>query len=344
MSSEPKPRGWRVVLVWAGRGLFTIFLLALVTLVVFRILTFTRERQTAEQAAPASGRFVAAGDIRVYIQEDGPPSGLPVVLIHGFGAWSETWKKTTSVLAAHGFHSIAVDVPPFGFSEKVTNGAFSRQAQAKRIIKVLDALQLKQVVLVGHSVGARPTVEVALLAPDRIQGLVLVDGAFGFGNDSQFEPNHPTLLVRAFFALPPLRNAVLSATATNPLMTRKLLSTFVADPTILTPALLSVYQKPFAVQDSTNRLGDWLKVLSVDEDTSLSGTLSNFSRLAMPTLLIWGDKDTITPLWQGEKLNRIISNSSLNVLKGLGHIPQIEDSVQFNNSLLPFLEQVSRRT
>jgi pimeloyl-ACP methyl ester carboxylesterase len=342
MLGESRFRALRLVLKWAERGLLTIVILALATLTVFRILTFTRERQTAEQAAPATGHFVSAGDIRLYVEEDDPSSGLPVVLIHGFGAWSETWKKTTSVLAAHGFHAIALDVPPFGFSEKVTDGAFSRQAQAQRIIRVLDTLQLKQVILAGHSVGGRPTIEVALLAPDRIKALVLVDAALGFGSDGQLEQNHPALAARAFFALHPLRNAVLSATATNPLMTKRLLSTFVANPEVLTPALLSVYQKPLAVKDSTNRLGDWLKVLSVDQGTSLSGKLTNLSRLAMPTLLVWGGQDTITPLWQGEKLKELISNSSLTVLKGLGHIPQIEDSVQFNNALLPFLEQVRR--
>jgi pimeloyl-ACP methyl ester carboxylesterase len=330
------------VLRWAGRGLLAILILALAGLAAFRILSLNREKQTAEEAAPASGHFVSAGDIRVFVEEDGPDTGLPVVFVHGFGAWSETWKTTTSVLATHGFHTVAVDMPPFGFSEKVTDGTFSRQAQARRIIKVLDSLRLQQVILVGHSVGARPTVEVALMAPDRIRAMVLVDGAFGFGSDRQFEPNHPALLARALFSLHPLRNAVLSATATNPLMTKRLLSSFVADPEVLTPALLSVYQKPFAVKDSTNRLGDWMKVLSMDEDTSLSGKLANFSKLGMPTLLIWGDKDTITPLWQGEELKKVISNSSLNVLKGLGHIPQIEDPVQFNHSLLPFLEQVKR--
>lgn len=339
---ESKSGGLTLVLKWVGRGLLAILVLAVATLTVFRILAFTRESQTAEQAAPAGGHFVSAGDIRLYVEEDGPKDGLPVVFIHGFGAWSETWKKTTTVLAAHGFHTVALDVPPFGFSEKITDGTFSRQAQAQRILKVLDTLQLKQVILVGHSVGSRPTAEVALVAPDRIKGLVLVDGAFGFGSDGQFEENHPSLLGRAFFEFHPLRNAVLSATATNPLMTKRLLSTFVADPEVLTPALLSVYQKPFVVMDSTNRLGDWLKVLSLDKDTSVSSQVSNFSKLTMPTLLIWGDKDTITPLWQGETLKKVIPNSSLSVLRGLGHIPQIEDPVQFNNSLLPFLEQVRK--
>src|SRR6185369_15773954 len=232
-------------------------------------------------------------------------------------------------------HAIALDLPPFGFSEKITDGSFSREAQAGRILGVLDALQLKDAVLVGHSIGARPTVEAALLAPGRIRALVLVDAALGFGDDGELAPIHATAAMQAFFGIRPLRNAVLSATATNPLMTRRLLSTFVADPAILTPALLSVYQKPFAVRDSTNRLGDWLKVVTVGPDTSLSSQLSNFSKLVMPTSLIWGDKDTITPLWQGEKLKQTIPRSSLTVLQGLGHIPQIEDPDSFNRSVLP---------
>ena len=134
---------------------------------------------------------------------------------------------------------------------------------------------------------------------------------------------------------------MLSATATNPGMSRRLLNNFVADPAVLTPEPLSIYQKPFVVRDSTNRLGDWLKVISVDQDNSLSSSLSNLPKLAMPTLLIWGDADRVTPLWQGEKLKGIISTSSLTVLKGLGHIPQIEDPAQFNDALLPFL--VARR-
>ena len=247
------------------------------------------------------------------------------------------------MLAAQGFHTIALDIPPFGFSEKPTDGSFSTQSQAQRIIKVFDTLQLKQVILVGHSVGGRPTVEVALSAPDRIRALVLVDVALGFGSDGQFEENNPSFLTRTFHSLPPVRNAVLSATATNPLMTKKLLSTFVADPNVLIPDLLSVYQRPFVVKDSTNRLGEWLKVLSVDKDTSSSSKLSNLSSLAMTTLLIWGDKDSVTPLWQGEKLKQTIPNSTLKVLNGLGHIPQIEGPDQFNNSLLLFLDRVRRQ-
>ncbi len=164
----------------------------------------------------------------------------------------------------------------------------------------------------------------------------------GFGDDGEFAPNHPSAVTRAFFAVHPLRNAVLAATATNPLMTKRLLGTFVADPQTLTPPLLGIYSQPLVVQDSTNRLGDWLEVVSTAPDDSLSSHLANLSKLPMPTLLIWGDRDTITPLWQGETLQKTIPHSSLLLLKGLGHIPQIEDSARFNAALLPFLESARR--
>jgi pimeloyl-ACP methyl ester carboxylesterase len=329
----------RTVGKWIIKILAAFVCLALAILIILRTSTFFRENKSPKDAAPAGGYYVSGGDIKIYVQETGPKNGVSIVFIHGFGAWSETWRKTLDALAAEGFHSYALDLPPFGFSEKVTNEDFSRTSQARRIIKVLDNLNLKQVILVGHSVGGRPTIEVALMAPDRIKTLVLVDAALSFGANGEFEQNHPAWWLKTFFAIRPLRNAILATAVTNPLMSKKLLGSFVADQKILTKSLLHVYQQPFAVKDSTNRLGDWLKVLSLDKDNSMSSNFSNFSKLNMPALLIWGDKDTITPLWQGEKLQKLIPHASLSVLSGLGHIPQIENPDQFNQVLLSFLQK-----
>lgn len=323
---------------WIIKILATIICLAVVVLIIFRIATFFRENKSYKDAAPTVGYYVSGSDVNIYVQETGPKDGNPVVFIHGFGAWSETWRKTLDTLAAEGFHSYALDLPPFGFSEKVTNGDFSRTSQAQRIIKVLDNLKLNQVILVGHSVGSRPTIETALMSPDRVKALVLVDAALGFGQNGEFEQNNPAGWLKVFFGIRPLRNGVLSTAVTNPLMSKKLLGTFVADPEILTSELLNVYQRPLAVKDSTNRLGDWLKVMTIDSDNSESSNFDNFSKLNMPTLLVWGDKDTITPLWQGEKLQKLIPNASLSVLSDLGHIPQIESPDKFNKVLLNFLK------
>ena len=53
--------------------------------------------------------------------------------------------------------------------------------------------------------------------------------------------------------------------------------------------------------------------------------------------MIWGDKDTLTPLAQGRDIQSLIQNASLEVLPGLGHIPQIEDPAVFAAALVTAL-------
>ena len=61
--------------------------------------------------------------------------------------------------------------------------------------------------------------------------------------------------------------------------------------------------------------------------------------LALPTLIIWGDRDTTTPLPQGQRLAQVIAGDDLAVMPGIGHMPQLEDVDQFNRLLLTFLER-----
>jgi pimeloyl-ACP methyl ester carboxylesterase len=279
---------------------------------------------------------VRADDVDVFLQESGPASGEPVLLIHGTGAWSEIWRETMTTLAESGFRAIAIDVPPFGYSEKPRGpAAYRRERQARRILGVLDALGLRQATLVGHSVGARPTVEAALVAPDRVPRLILVDPALGFAPDGKgFQQNDPSWAVRTLFRLRPLRFAALATGGTNPLFTRSLFSSFVSRKDAVTPARVEMLKRPMTVAGTTNGYGDWLQVLVVERDDSLASDFSRFAALPMPVHLIWGRTDTVTPLWQGERLHELIPGSTLTVLDGVGHIPYIEDPAAFDRELL----------
>ena len=165
------------VIKWLLALLISVLVLLVVTLLIFRIGAGIRESQQRVEAAPTSGRFVQAGDLELFVQEMGPVAGPKVLLIHGTGAWSEIWRAPMVALAHAGFHAIAVDMPPFGFSERPITSDYSRQAQAQRIVALLAVLQIEEVILVGHSFGAGPTVEAALLMPERVRALVLVDAA-----------------------------------------------------------------------------------------------------------------------------------------------------------------------
>lgn len=316
------------------------------TVAFFALQSHRRESSSAADAAPASGHFVPVGDVRIFVQEAGPPAGRAVVLVHGTGAWSEIWRDTMRALAGAGYRAIAIDVPPFGYSDKPRGVlAYSREKQARRILAVLAALRLRPVVLVGHSVGARPATEAALVEPQRIERLILVDPALGVQLDAagrpRFEQNDPAWPARAFFAARPLRDAVLATYGTNPLSTARLFRSFVAVKDAVTPARVRMLQRPLVVEGTTRGYGDWLQYLVAAPDTSRGSDLANLANLRIPLVLIWGDRDTVTPLWQGEALRKLVPGSQLVVLPGVGHIPYVEDPRSFNDTLLRVLEKRS---
>jgi type IV secretory pathway VirJ component len=136
-------------------------------LVAFRTMASRRETRTRAEAVPPTGHFVRAADVEMFVQEAGPPDGRAVLLIHGTGAWSEIWRRTFDTLAAQGYHAVAVDMPPFGYSQRPANVNYADESQARRILGVINALRLERVTLVGHSFGSRPTMEAFFLDPSR---------------------------------------------------------------------------------------------------------------------------------------------------------------------------------
>ncbi|HZM45085.1 MAG TPA: alpha/beta hydrolase [Burkholderiales bacterium] len=317
-------------------GLYATFaMLALVALILafFRWQAAEREVVTAQDGAPGTGRYVTAGDVAMFVQEAGPTDGTPVVLVHGTGAWSETWRESLTTLARAGYRAIAIDLPPFGYSQRPAQPLYGKHEQGRRIVGALDALGISGAVLVGHSFGGGPTVEAALVAPERVQGLVLVDAALGIlPEGGQYEP--PSPLLRAVLGVEPLRDAVVATFLTNPRFTRNLLQAFIHDPARATDARVAIYRQPLAVKGSTKAIGEWLPALLAPAGPAASENPASYRKLGMPVLVIWGDRDTITPLAQGKRLAAITPGAELMVMAGVGHIPQIEDPAGFNELLL----------
>jgi pimeloyl-ACP methyl ester carboxylesterase len=316
--------------------------LLILALLFFSWQTSRREIKTITEAAPSTGFFVTADNTKIFIQEAGSISGEPVVLIHGTGAWSEIWRDTITVLTKAGFHVYALDLPPFGYSEKLDDvSQYSRQNQAKRIKEVIDALHLKKAILVGHSVGARPTIEVALEYPEKVEKLVLVDPALGFQTNPSdiphFEQNHPSFFMQMFFLAKPLRNAVISTYGTNPLFTKNLFASFVSQKNAITSTRLHMLKQPLVVANTTHAYGDWLESLVASLDSSEASDFSNFKKISAPVYIIWGSSDAVTPVWQGRELQTLIPGSHLSIIENVGHIPFVEDPENFNKILLNFL-------
>src|SRR4029453_15627031 len=206
MAVRSKRGVWRTI----ARATLAVCTLLIITaaavLGTFRWQAHARETTRRAEAAPSRGRFLRAADVEIFVQELGP-RGAPVVrFIHGMGAWSELWRETLAATGAAGFRAVAMDLPPFGYSERPARGAYRRQDQARRILGVLDALGVRQATMVGHSFGGGPTMEAVLLAPQRVRSLVLADAAIGL--DAEAGGGGAALVLRARS----LRNALVAST------------------------------------------------------------------------------------------------------------------------------------
>lgn len=324
------------LLRWAFTlALFGVLAVALV-LAGFRWQADRREVRDAADLAPQGGRLLQAADVAIFVQEAGPADGPAVLFIHGTGAWSETWRDSLAAAAKAGWRAIALDLPPFGFSQRPDDASYAPLQQGKRIVGVLDALKIPRVVLVGHSFGGGPTMEAALLAPERIRALVLVDAALGLG-DGTPQGNESSAVVNAILGAPPLRDALVATFLTNPMFTRKLLESFIADPVHATDARVAIYRRPNSVTGTTLAIGQWLPELLAPAGATPSRDPASYRALKIPVLVVWGDRDTITPLPQGKYLASLVPGARLAVLEGAGHIPQIEDPARFNELLVAFL-------
>lgn len=323
----------------ALRGLLVIaallFGVTAVALSVFRWQADQRETLSAAAAAPPTGRHIVANDVTLFVQEAGAADAPAVVFIHGTGAWSETWRASLDAVSRAGFRAIALDLPPFGYSERPASARYERPDQAKRIIGALDALKLDQVILVGHSFGAGPTVEAAMAAPARVRALVLVDAALGLqASGGAAEANG---LIPLLLRVQPLRDSLVATFLTNPRFTRHLLQAFIANPALATDERTALYQQPLGVTGTTKAVGAWLPALLAPAGGARSSQVAAYRSLTMPVYIVWGALDSVTPLRQGEHIQQIVPRAELAVMQNVGHIPQIEDTAQFNALLLRFL-------
>lgn len=328
------------MLKWLLRGLAAALGVAVIALAWFRWDASNREVVQAEKGAPAGGRYVRAHDVSIFVQETGPADGVPVLFVHGTGAWSEAWRGAMAAAAGARARAIAIDLPPFGFSQRPAGARYGKLDQGRRIAGVLEALDLKGVILVGHSFGGGPTTEAALLVPHRVRALVLVDAALSIGPDAGGTPGS-SQLVAGLLALEPLRDSLVATFLTNPRFTRKLLQGFIDNPVHASNEWVALYQRPLVVTGTTGAVGEWLPELLVPSQVAASERPASYRGMKMPLFVIWGDRDSITPLDQGQRVAKLVPGADLAVLRGVGHIPQIEDPEGFNRLLLAAIAKAS---
>jgi 2-hydroxymuconate-semialdehyde hydrolase len=161
------------------------------------------------------------------------------------------------------------------------------------------------------------------MAPERIDGLVLLDVALGLDSPGG------SAMIAKLFDTPILGRSLTAATFTNPLMTGKGLRDFIYDDRIADAKRIALYQQPLTLKDTTGEVTKWLAgALFGDEALSRAADRKSYQNFDPPVVLVWGREDNVTPLAQGEEIRALLPHATLVVLDHVNHIPHVEQPDQ----------------
>jgi pimeloyl-ACP methyl ester carboxylesterase len=304
-------------------------LLIVAGLFVFRALAYFRETETAQALSPPNGQFIQTSYGAVHVSEWGSTNSPVVVMTHGMAAWGGLWTGTAKHLAAHGYHVIAFDQAPFGFSD-ATNENFSISAEADRIGQSLTTLGVHNAKLVGHSFGGGVAIETVLRFPHFFDGVVLVCPVTKLGKtEATREDTAPWLLSQTW-----ITEVLVSATITNPLMTKLLLQKFMTKKDMATVEQIRILQMPMQRAGNTRAMAVWLRQF-FEGDPNAKTTAANAARqFILPVSFIWGAQDQVVSLEEARRLKVLLHSDRLDVIPSVGHMPQLEAPDAFKNLLL----------
>lgn len=288
---------------------------------------------TNVQAAGSGAEFEPLGGLQVRVERetyggDCKCSAPLIVLMHGFGASTFSWREVIKPLSKFG-DVIAYDRPGFGFTERPTTWTGSNPYGFEGNFKIIDDIVTnyglsRQIILVGHSAGGQIAAEYARLNPSKVQGLILVDPAILTTGGS---PDGMEWL----YQIPQVQKLgpiLVSSIATSG---DDLLRKSYFDKSALTSKVIAGYHQPLKVRGWEQAFWNFATAPRKNQ------LAENLDQIMTPTLLITGSNDTVVPTKDTVKLGKLISNSSLLIIKNSAHLPQEEQPADFMKSVSAWL-------
>lgn len=255
--------------------------------------------------------------VTVSYVEQGDPSGVPVLMLHGYSDSSLTYEPLLPHLP-DSVHAYAYTQRGHGDSDKPADG-YRLDDYVADAVAFMDAVGIESAVVVGHSGGGYQTQRLALDHPDRVLGAVLI-GTF-----------------RAFHDNPgAIELADVVAGLTDPVdieFVREFQESCVAEP------VDAEFMDAIVANSARMPAHAWKAYLDglIEADVPTeSGTIT------VPSLILWGDQDAFCPRSDQEALLAAIPGSRLEIYHGVGHCPHWERSERAGAEVTAFATQLAR--
>jgi pimeloyl-ACP methyl ester carboxylesterase len=262
--------------------------------------------------APRPGQLLDVDGVRIHYVEQG--SGPVVLLIHGFGGHTYSFRHTMPALASAGFRAVALDLKGFGYSERVKGGDYRLSSQARMVLRFMDTLAIERASLVGHSMGGEVAMRVAAAAPERVERLVLAASVSG----DRVPTLPPTPLLKRF--LPLIARA----------LGRRLFRRSFYDRSRASDDVYEQYRLPGRVRGTMDGLYEIFRDMRKDDRLE-------HSRIKQPVLILWAEGERVLPRWILRRLCKRLPQAEVVTVPRSGHLLLEERPEECNAAILRFL-------
>ncbi|MFL6198713.1 MAG: alpha/beta fold hydrolase [Thermoanaerobaculia bacterium] len=280
-----------------------------------------RPFEEVRKTLPATS-FLKVGGQLVHIEQAG--SGEPVILLHGFGASTYSWRNVMPALAAS-FRVIAIDLNGFGYTQRPRAfESYTREGQADLVLRVMDGLGIRSAHLMGHSYGGGLSLFLASRHPERVRSLVLVDSS---------APTYADDRRSRAASLKPLLGLYLRSLVLRPGTVRRALLHSFYDDSLVTPELVHEYYERLRVEGVVDAY------YGLTAPTRTPSEPVELEKIRVPALIVWGAEDRLISAEAGRRAAARMPDSEFALMEGVGHVPMEEKPEELVRLVLPFLKR-----
>ncbi|MBI0576922.1 alpha/beta hydrolase [Neobacillus cucumis] len=265
--------------------------------------------------------FVQVDDLTIHYEIEG--NGKPLIILHGMGNNSQSWKKQLKGLSEQ-YTVIAWDAPGYGKSSDPKEELMEFKEFANILKGFIEKLGHESVTLLGHSMGSAIALDFCYRFPDLVDALIISDATRGAAALTKEENESK------------LKNRLKNIETLTPEEIAKL----------RVKSLLSPEPSP-EVLNEVERIYSQIRPMgfrSVAYSLYHLNNMDILSSIRVPTLVICGELDKVTPVKESQVIHEKLQDSKFEIIPGTGHLCYQEAPETFNSIILDFMNSLIKQT
>lgn len=314
------------MLKWIGRILLGLLALLVLGGIFLYAPDVPKAEMVARYGGPPSKFIQLAGYGEAHYRDQGDGEAPVLLLLHGSNASLHTWEPWVKDLSGS-YRVVSVDLPGHGLTGAVEKGDYSQKAMAEFVLAFADALKLEHFALGGNSMGGGVAARFVIDHPGRASALILVD-AGGMPSKVQSDPGIGFRLAR----MPVIQNVIRFVTPRA--IFASSLRTAIYDDKLVTDTMIDRY---WLLNRMEGTRAASLARFQLERDDTVQ---KRAAEIAIPTLILWGEKDSLIPVDAASVWKDTIKGSRLITYGDTGHIPMEEKADKSAEDVDAFLSDV----